>query len=177
MAQNVEIKARIANPASLRARIVGLGALLADTQEQTDRYYELNGSERLKLRTIDNTRAELIRYRRPEIGSVRRSDYEIAPAHDVAAAKCLVPKQEPLVIVRKRREIHLLENVRFHLDEVEGLGTFLELEAVVDAEHDEAVCRRQIERITLTLQLDPQDFIRASYAEMARERAVGKLRK
>ena len=63
---------------------------------------------------------------------------------DAAAGACLVPQDEPVAVVRKRREVLLLENVRIHLDEVDRLGTFLELEAVVDAAHDDAACRRQV---------------------------------
>jgi predicted adenylyl cyclase CyaB len=68
--------------------------------------------------------------------------------------------------VRKRREIYLRDNVRFHLDTVDDLGNFLELEAVVDSAHDEATCRAQIDDIVAALRLDPSTFIRASYADL-----------
>jgi len=80
----------------------------------------------------------------------------------------LVPKTRPVVTVRKRREVLLLDNVRIHLDEVDGLSRFLELEAVVDAAHDEAACRRRLAEITAALGLREADFIRASYAELLR---------
>ena len=146
---------------------------------QLDRYYELEGGSRLKLRTVPGRPPELIRYRRPESDAVRTSDYEVTLVRDAEARRCLVPKTRPVVSVRKRREVLLLDNVRIHLDEVDGLGRFLELEAVVDATHDEAACRRRLADITSALGLREADFIRASYAELLRcdanlrERRVG----
>lgn len=166
MAQNVEIKVEVADVARLRAAVEQIGAHWSATQEQVDRYYALARDERLKLRTIDGHQAQLIRYRRPETASARTSTYEITPVRDEGARRCLVPKGPPLVIVSKRREIWLRDNVRFHLDAVEGLSTFLELEAVVDATHDETTCRVQIDEIVHALGLDPTTFIRASYADL-----------
>ena len=77
-----------------------------------------------------------------------------------------MPKGTPLVVVRKRREILLWDNVRIHLDEVDGLGTFLELEAVVDERHDEATCHAQVARLMPALGLAESDLIAASYADL-----------
>jgi predicted adenylyl cyclase CyaB len=166
MAQNVEIKVAVADLATLRAAIERIGARWGETQEQIDRYYVVGGAERLKLRTINGHMAQMIRYARPEIAAARTSTYEITPVRDDGAGQCLVPKGPPVVTVRKRREIWLRDNVRFHLDRVEGLSTFLELEAVVDAMHDEATCRAQVDEIVAALGLDPATFIRASYADL-----------
>jgi adenylate cyclase class IV len=167
MPRNIEIKARIADLAAVRAVVVGLGAVPHVVEVQTDRYYALDAGRRLKLRTIEGGRAELIDYARPEASGVRASDYTIAPVRD--GDGCAVPSGDPLVVVRKRREVLLIDNVRVHLDTVDALGTFLELEAVVDATHDDAVCRDQVARILAALQLDESDLIRASYAEIILE--------
>jgi len=164
--RNLEIKVRVADLAPARATAARLGARPAGVEVQVDRYYELEGGSRLKLRTVPGRPAELIRYRRPECDAVRTSDYEVTPVRDADARRCLVPKTRPVVTVRKRREVLLLDNVRIHLDEVDGLGRFLELEAVVDAAHDEAACRRRVAEITAALGLREADFIRASYAEL-----------
>ena len=81
---------------------------------------------------------------------------------------CLVPKTEPRVVVRKRRELWLVDNVRIHLDEVDGLGTFLELEAVIDAAHDEAACRAAVYRLLAVLGILESDCVRASYSDLLR---------
>jgi predicted adenylyl cyclase CyaB len=168
MAQNVEIKVAVADLAVLRSAVALLGAVWSEAQDQVDRYYLVEGAERLKLRTVNGGAAQMIRYARPETDAARTSTYEITPVRDEEARRCLVPPGPPLVTVRKHREIWLRDNVRFHLDAVEGLTTFLELEAVVDAAHDEAICRAQVEEVVSALGLDPRTFIRASYADLLR---------
>lgn len=166
MAQNVEIKVEVRDLTALRTAVERVGARWSETQEQVDRYYAVAPTERLKLRTINGQASQMIRYTRPETAAARTSTYEITPVRDDDAGRCLVPKTPPLVTVRKRREIWLRDNVRFHLDAVAGLSTFLELEAVVDATHDESICRAQVDDIVHALGLDPATFIRASYADL-----------
>lgn len=165
MPENVEIKARCPDLDACRKRALRLGARPHAIEVQTDRYYELDGRRRIKLRTIEGGRAEMIEYDRPEDEGVRVSRYRVDRVRSEDGV-CLVPKGEPLVIVRKRREILLLDNVRIHLDEVEGLGCFVELEAVVDANHDESRCRAQVDEIMAGLAIGPGDLIRASYSEL-----------
>jgi adenylate cyclase class 2 len=168
VARNVEVKVPVPDLAAVRAAALAAGARPSGLERQTDRYYELAGGRRVKLRTRVGGAAELIRYDRPETADVRASDYEITPVRDAAAGACLVPHGEPLAIVRKRREVLLLDNVRIHLDEVDGLGAFLELEAVVDAAHDDAVCHRQVGTLLGVLGLAGAQPIRASYGELLR---------
>lgn len=169
MARNIEIKARLADLDSARTTALELGASPHAVEEQADRYYTVDGARRVKLRTVASGRAEIIEYRRSELAGVRASDYTVTPVRDAAAGFCLVPKGTPLVVVRKRREVLLWENVRIHLDEVDRLGTFVELEAVVDDRHDDAACRAQVATLLAALGLTDADLIRASYAELLRD--------
>lgn len=166
MARNIEIKARCGDLAAARAVVLGLGAQPYAVEVQTDRYYTVDGAHRVKLRSIAGGRAELVEYRRSEASGVRASDYTVTPVRDEAAGLCLVPKGRPRVVVRKTREILLWDNVRVHLDTVDGLGSFLELEAVLDVAHDEAACRAQVATVLAALRLSEADLIRASYAEL-----------
>ena len=166
MARNIEIKARVADLEAARAIVLRLGAVPHADEQQTDRYYALDGARRVKLRSIAGGRAELIEYHRAEAAGVRASDYTVTPVRDEAAGLCLVPKRRPLVVVRKRRQVLLWDNVRIHLDRVDGLGTFLELEAVVDDGHDDVRCRAQVATLMNALALRDADLIRASYAEL-----------
>jgi hypothetical protein len=106
--------------------------------------------------------AELITYDRAETAGIRPSDYTITNVREDGA--CIVPKHEPVATVKKRRELLLLDNVRIHLDTVDTLGTFVELEAVVDDGHDGATCTSQVERLVDALGL--HDQVRSSYGEM-----------
>ena len=166
MPRNIEIKVRLADLDRARAVCTRLGAHLLGTEVQTDRYYAVDEAHRLKLRTIGGRSAELIEYRRPETAGVRASEYSITPVRDAAAGVCLVPSGQPLVVVRKRREVLLWDNVRIHLDAVDGLGSFLELEAVVDERHDDAACRAQVAQLMDALALRESDLIAASYADL-----------
>lgn len=168
MPRNVELKARLADLRSAHAVAHRLGARHLATEGQVDRYYELDDARRVKLRTSPGLPAALITYDRPETDPVRVSDYRVTPVHDAGAGLCLVPKTPPLVVVRKRREVHVLGDVRIHLDEVEHLGTFLELHATVDAGHDEAHCRRRVAEVARAFGVSESDAIRASYASLLR---------
>jgi predicted adenylyl cyclase CyaB len=162
MARNVEVKARVADLAKVRERALALGAKDAGILDQTDRYYELDGARRVKLRTMPGRPAELITYDRAETAGSRPSDYTVTNVRDDDA--CVVPKQRPIATVKKRRELLLLDNVRIHLDTVDTLGTFVELEAVLDDGHDDATCTAQVERLVEDLGL--HDQVRSSYGEM-----------
>ncbi|MBX3026566.1 class IV adenylate cyclase [bacterium] len=167
MARNIEIKARLVDPDAARAVALRVGGRPHAVEEQVDTYVALDGGRRVKIRQIAGGRRERIDYRRPEASGVRASDYTITPLADDAALP-----GEPIVVVRKRREVLLIDNVRLHLDTVDGLGTFLELEAVVDAAHDDAACRAQVDRLMAALGLRAGDLIRASYAELMADRAA-----
>src|SRR5512143_3937757 len=100
----------MADLAAARATSLALGARSTGIDAQVDRYYVLDGGDRVKLRTCRDG-MQLVRYSRPETDGVRPSDYAIVPDPDPA----LRPGGAPLVVVRKRREILLLDNVRIHL--------------------------------------------------------------
>ncbi len=169
MPRNIEVKVSLPDPTRARAAALALGARSRGAEVQTDRYYELAGGRRVKLRTREGGAAELIHYDRPESEGVRASDYQVTPVRDAEAGACLVPQADAVAVVRKRREVLLLDNVRIHLDEVDGLGTFLELEAVVDPQHDDATCRRQVTELLGALGLGAAEPIRASYGELIRD--------
>jgi len=166
--RNIEVKIRVRELAPIRAAALAAGARSRGVEAQIDRYYELAGGRRVKLRVRDGGTAEMIRYDRPETSGVRASTYEVTPVRDADAGVCMVPKDAPVSIVRKRRELLVIDNVRIHLDDVDGLGTFLELEAVVDPVHDDDACRRQVCALLDALGLATTEPIRASYGELVR---------
>ena len=69
-------------------------------------------------------------------------------------------------VVRKRREIYLWHNVRIHLDDVQGLGQFLEFEAVLSPEIDDAVGHEQLKKLMTEFNLRPEDLLAGSYTDM-----------
>src|SRR6185437_2517259 len=128
---NVEIKARDADPEATVARCQALGAADHGVLSQRDTYFA-GRHGRLKLREQDGADAELIAYRRPDTTEAEESAFVRAPVGDPGALhEALGAALRQTVVVVKRRRLFLWEHVRIHLDDVEGLGTFIELEAMV----------------------------------------------
>ncbi len=135
MARNIELKARDLDPArSLRAAL-DLGAEDHGWLQQLDTYFKVpNG--RLKLREQERN-AQLIYYERSDEAIERESHYRIVPVEDPDALKdSLAAALGILIAVEKSRRLLIWRNVRIHLDEVPGLGSFIELEAVAELHSD-----------------------------------------
>ncbi|MHC4940541.1 MAG: class IV adenylate cyclase [Planctomycetota bacterium] len=132
MRSNLEIKARCREPVRARA----LATETVGIDRQTDTYFATKCG-RLKLRESSLSGGQLIPYFRPDAG-VRRSDFQVIAVEDPEGLKAMLGEMLGVhAVVRKTREILLHENVRIHIDEVEGLGSFVELEAVFDGTPDE----------------------------------------
>jgi homotetrameric cytidine deaminase len=135
--RNVEIKARDADPAATLRRALALpGAEDEGELAQRDTYFgRVNG--RLKLREQEPGGAWLIAYQRPDEEDARTSAYRLADVADAQATReALDAALGTKVVVSKRRRLLLWEGVRIHLDAVEGLGAFVELEAVAAPDSD-----------------------------------------
>lgn len=164
--RNLELKSRCRNLAQAREAVLQLGARDGAVLEQTDTYFHCS-SGRLKLRETAGRGAELIAYARPDLAEVRASEYHLAPVdHPVRLKQCLASALGVRVLVVKRRELLIWHNVRIHLDDVEGLGTFVELEAVMGPSEDEAVSEAHIKLLAAALSLQPDDYIASSYGDL-----------
>lgn len=130
--QNIEIKARVPDRATLLAAIERLGARPVWERAQRDTFF-LVPQGYLKLREVDGEPAELIAYERAPGSEPRPSDYDIATTADGPMLRTVLARSLGVRgVVAKRRVLHLWAHTRIHLDEVDGLGTFLELETVAD---------------------------------------------
>jgi predicted adenylyl cyclase CyaB len=162
--RNLEFKARIDDPKPLMRRARAFGFDLWGDLRQTDTYFEVPHG-RLKLRETAGHQAELIFYHRDEEGSNRASDYEIAhSAEPDALRELLTHALGVLAVVKKRRTLLSLDASRIHLDNVEGLGQFLEFEVIVDG--DEDVAKQSIDWLIHELGFEWGDCIRASYLDL-----------
>lgn len=171
---NVETKARSDDLAALAARSAAAGATYEGRLEQTDTYFAVAGG-RLKLREIRHVRpdgevvpsAELISYERPDAPGVRVSDYDRTEVDDPAAVRLALEREHGVrAIVRKERELWLVGRTRIHLDRVDGLGDYVELETVVgDGPLEDA--RAEHERLLAELGIDESEGIGVSYVDLA----------
>jgi homotetrameric cytidine deaminase len=164
---NVECKARATDLTELAQRCRELGATDQGVLEQTDTYFA-GARGRLKLREQRDGDSYLIAYRRPDDTADTESRYVLAPVGDPAATlQALDGALGSTVVVAKRRHLFVWENVRIHLDDVAGLGTFVELEGVIAPDgSDGAVTRERVARLRRELGIDDAELVAVGYADL-----------
>jgi homotetrameric cytidine deaminase len=159
--RNLEIKARDAEPRRTLEAALALGAEDHGELSQRDTYFG-GARGRLKLREQAPGEPELIQYRRPDEAGPRTSEFRTVPVAAAGALKeALDAAFGTLVVVDKRRRLLLWEGVRIHLDEVDGLGTFVELEAPEDGDQ-----QAKVERLTEALAIAGDDLVAGSYSDL-----------
>ncbi len=134
MSRNVEIKARVDAPEWARMHQVAASQAERGPIQlyQVDTYFR-TAVGRLKLREFENGAAELIFYHRPDQAEAKLSDYRLIPCPAPVELKAtLTQTNGVLVVVEKRRVVYFGGPTRIHLDDVTGLGKFVELEVVVE---------------------------------------------
>ena len=167
---NIEIKARSNNNNEIRKILTDRNARFVGTDHQIDTYFNVP-TGRLKLRE-GNIENNLIHYCREDKAGPKQSEvnlYKSAP--DSGLKQVLKRALGVLTVVDKRREIYFLENVKFHLDEVNGLGSFAEIEAI---DTDGSIGREKLlEQCNYYLQLfgiNEVDLLKESYSDMLLEK-------
>lgn len=131
MARNVEVKARVDSVAAVMPRARALAREDAQLIQQDDTFFRVPHG-RLKLREFADGSAELIHYLRADTRQAKLSDYRRVPVADAAALREALQRALGLLgRVRKQRWLLLAGQTRIHLDRVDGLGDFIELEVVL----------------------------------------------
>jgi homotetrameric cytidine deaminase len=163
--RNVELKATDPDPERSLDVCLRLGAEDRGEIVQRDTYFRV-AEGRLKLREEEPGQDALIQYRRADEAVARESRYRLAPVDDAPALRdALAAALGTLVVVDKRRRLLLWEGVRIHLDRVEGLGDFLELEGVAPPESDLGPERARVARLSEALGLGPERILEDSYSD------------
>ena len=169
-ARNVELKAHDPDPARTLERALAAGARDEGLLRQRDTYFTV-AAGRLKLREEDPGGATLIGYQRPDAGGERVSAYRLVAVPDPEAMRAALADANGIdVVVVKRRQLLLWETVRIHLDEVRGLGSFLELEAVAAPGSDLRREREQVAHLREALDIRDEALREGSYADALRGR-------
>jgi predicted adenylyl cyclase CyaB len=167
--RNIEIKARMHDRAGVLAALVALGARDAGSEVQEDRFWRVADGARLKLRQSSRDGAALLAYRRADTAQLRVSAYErvpVAGAEVAALVRALDAVLEPAGTVIKERHLWFVDNVRVHLDHVQGLGEFLELEAMVDDAHPEAACHAAALALLRRFRIADADRVAVAYVDL-----------
>ncbi len=169
----IEIKARCADPERIRAILRDRNARFVGEDHQVDTYFVVPKG-RLKLRqgTIENT---LIQYHRPDQEGPKRSDVRLfRTTAETDLKRVLDGALETLVVVDKRREIYFIDNVKFHIDRVVGLGSFIEIEAIDETgERSPDKLQAQCEGFLDLFAIDENDLVDRSYSDLLMARRAG----
>lgn len=166
---NIELKARLASIDAARHIATALADRRLDDQHQIDTYFHCQ-SGRLKLREIVGVKTELIAYHRPDQTEAKASHYYVLQVESPARfADGLSMTLGIRSRVEKHREIFLHKNVRIHLDVVEGLGAFLEFEAVVGEACDEVESARLVAQLRERFGIQAADLVDRSYENLIGE--------
>ena len=164
--RNLELKARDPDPRRSLERAMALGAEDRGEIRQRDTYFS-GARGRLKLREQAPGAAELIGYERADAAEARQSSYRIVPVPDPELLReALSDALGTLVVVEKTRRLLVWEGVRIHLDEVEGLGAFVELEAMAEEGSDLSGEAARLARLRAELGIDDAALESGSYSDL-----------
>ncbi len=163
--RNIELKASDPDPERSLAVVLGLGARDRGVLRQRDTYFRVNRG-RLKLREEEPGGATLVQYDRVDADEARVSSYRLVPIEDPRKlCDALEASLGTLAVVEKARHLLLWQSVRIHLDRVEGLGNFVELEGVATQDSDLADELDRVTRLTEALEIAPERILRNSYSD------------
>jgi predicted adenylyl cyclase CyaB len=166
VARNVEIKARLADPGAAQRRVESLADGPPEVLDQTDTFFSVAGG-RLKLRETAGRGAELIFYERPDDPDPVESRYERVPVRDAPALRAVLAAALGIRgEVIKRRQLFRSGRTRIHLDEVRGLGTFLELEVELRDGAPAKAGQEEARRLLRALEIEPAALVAEAYVDL-----------
>jgi len=163
---NIEIKAKTDRHDEIREILESKNADFIGTDNQIDTYFKVN-SGRLKIRE-GNIENQLIYYLRENTENPKQSDVILFKTDPGSSLKEILKQSVGiLVVVEKRRDIYFIDNVKFHLDSVKGLGTFVEIEAIdTDGIIGKEKLSDQCNYYLDLLQIPHEDMIPESYSDL-----------
>ncbi len=166
MPRNVEIKARLRDIDDARRRAAAIADQGPVEMVQDDTFFQCE-TGRLKLRAFSREQGELIFYRRADEGGPRESFYVRAPTTSPDALRdALAHAYGEAGRVRKHRTLFLVGRTRIHLDRVDGLGHFLELEVVLEDDESVHAGVDEARALMARLELDPSQLVEGAYVNL-----------
>lgn len=166
MATNIEIKARVEDWEGLRELVEKLSDTPCVTLLQEDTFFRAPRG-RLKLRVLAPDSGQLIYYEREDASGPKRSNYLISGTADPDALKAVLAACLGIRgVVRKRRLLYQVGNTRIHLDEVEDLGTFVELEVVLSPGQSEGQGEAAAAELMARLGIEDSDWVEVAYIDL-----------
>jgi predicted adenylyl cyclase CyaB len=171
---NIEIKARARDIADIKIHAEVLSDTPVEVIQQEDIFFN-TPQGRLKLRVLSEARGELIYYTRLDQEGPKRSDYHISYTTDPVNLKRVLELAYGIRgVVRKTRYLYLVGQTRVHLDEVEGLGQFVELEVVMQEGQSDAEGQAIAEGLMSTLGVEKTDLLEGAYMDLLESSTASK---
>lgn len=171
MSTNIEFKAELADLESAHATARNLSGKGPEILRQTDVFFPCPHG-RLKLRTFDDNHGELIFYERVDAPGPRRSNYQIARTADpYTLLEILQHVSAVSGTVEKVRSLYMVGQTRIHIDQVKGLGSFLEIEVVLKEEQSDAEGLHIAETLAKEFGIVENHLIHVAYVDLLRRQS------
>jgi predicted adenylyl cyclase CyaB len=168
VARNVEIKAAVQDLASVTATLATLATTAPVVLVLEDTFFHCPRG-RLKLRKLSPESGQLIYYERPDDAGPKTSAYRLVTTTEPDRLREVLAAAYGIGgVVRKRRTLRLVGRTRVHLDEVEGLGTFLELEVVLRQAEPAQAGVAEAERLMVALGIERDQLVCGAYVDLLR---------
>lgn len=166
MPRNIEIKAKVTDPEALAQRARSLADGPEEVLEQTDTFFHV-AHGRLKLREFGDGSGELIHYHRADADGPKASEYVISFSADPASLKTALANALGVrAVVAKRRTLLMAGQTRIHLDRVEGLGHYMELEVVMDDKQTSEEGSAIADELMRRLGIASEDLVAGAYVDL-----------
>jgi len=166
MPSNIEIKARVRDFPQFKARAEKLSDTPLKVIPQEDVFFNIHRG-RLKLRILGADRGQLIHYTRPDQDGPKRSDYQIYETSNPESLRNVLELSYGIRgIVKKTRYLYMSGQTRIHLDDVEGLGQFMELEVVMQEGQSDSEGQLIAEGLMAGLGVESSDLLDVAYMDL-----------
>lgn len=170
MPSNIEIKARVNDISKLRKLAKSLATETVQLLLQEDIFYN-NKNGRLKLRIFSENLGNLIHYERPNASNAKLSSYLLYETKKpIELRNLLSTSLGEIISVKKKREVYIVGQTRVHLDEVEELGTFMELEVALLDKQTANEGKLIIANLMEKLEISSKDLVSVAYADLLMEK-------
>ncbi|MFZ0531798.1 MAG: class IV adenylate cyclase [Anaerolineales bacterium] len=166
MAANIEIKARVHDFKRLQQRAEQLSDTPCQVIPQEDTFFNCPQG-RIKLRELSADRGQLVYYLRQDVTAPKHSEYKIFETNDPTILKLILAEAFGVRgVVSKVRYLYLVGQTRIHLDEVKGLGNFMELEVVLQPGQTDAAGQLIAKNLMQQLGIQEMDLLDTAYMDM-----------
>lgn len=170
MATNIEIKAHVRDFETLQQRLAQLSDTPVEVIEQEDIFFHTPADSqqgRLKLRILAPQHGQLIYYERPDATGPKASNYFISATTEPDTLRTVLTGAWGIRgVVRKRRRLYLIGQTRVHLDQVEDLGNYMELEVVMRPDQNPTEGEAIAADLMVQLGIASTDLVQGAYLDL-----------